>query len=73
MSKTENLIYLWLLEKLNGGVECEYFKDIFKALLVFKSALPSPVNIVMYLGGAEGRHPIHVLAMGACVVFMKGH
>jgi len=33
-------------------------------LLDFKSALTFPVNIVMYLGGTEERHPRHVHAWG---------
>ena len=70
--KTEDLIYLWLLEKGNGGFDLEYFKNIVQTLLDFKSALPSPVNIVMYLGGTEERHPIDVLARGACVVLIEG-
>ena len=70
--KTEDLVYLWLLEKGNGGVELEYLKNTVWALLDFKRALPSPVNIMMYLGGAEERHPRYVSASGACVICMEG-
>ena len=72
ISKEEDLVYLCLLEKGNGRVELEYFKNTCQTLLDFHSALPFPVNIVMYLRGAEGRHSKHVLARGICVVFMEG-
>ena len=47
-------------------------KNAVQSLLDFKSALPSLITIVMYLGGAEERHPRHVPARGAYVVFMEG-
>jgi len=39
-----------LLKKRNRGVELEYFKYFIQTLLDFKSALPSSINTVLYLG-----------------------
>ena len=46
---TKDLVYLRLLEKIDGGVELEYSKNIFYSVLDLHSALPFPVDVVMYL------------------------
>jgi hypothetical protein len=70
--KKEDLVLFLLLKKGNGGVEFEYIKYSIQALLDFKSALPSSINIVLYLGEAEERHTGNVPARGTRVVFLEG-
>jgi hypothetical protein len=66
----EDLVKFMLLKKGNGEVELEYFKYSIHALLDFQSALPSPINTVLYLGGTEKRHTGNVLARGGmCALF----
>jgi len=51
----------WRIVKIPSG----------QSLLDVKSALPYPVDIVMYLGGADECHPRHVHAWRAYVVFLE--
>ncbi len=70
--KIEDLVHFMLLKKGNGGVELEYLEYSIKELLDFKCTLPSSINIVLYLRGAEERHTGNVPARGTHVVFLEG-